>query len=80
MRAAIRLGHEHAHVLAEQLIGPVAEDAARGVVDGLHPAAMVDDDDGIDRGFHERLSFMGKHGRSMAARVGSGEYAIPLTS
>ena len=28
VRAAIRLGHEHADVLAEQLVGAIAEDAA----------------------------------------------------
>ena len=73
-------GHEHAQVLAEQLIGSVAEDAARGVVEGLHPATMVDDDDGVDRGSHERLSFMRKHCPQYGGARQAREYAISLTS
>ena len=29
--------------------------------DGRHPAAMVDDDDGIDGRLHERQGISGKH-------------------
>ena len=55
VRAALRFGHEHADVVAQQLVNAIAEDAGGGVVHGQYPAAVIDDHDGIHRRLHERL-------------------------
>jgi hypothetical protein len=46
---AIRRGHQHADILANELVGGIAEDALRGGVDRLDDPALVDRDDAVDR-------------------------------
>ena len=48
-------GHEHANVLADHLVRPVAEEALAGGVVFLHPAQGVDDDHPVDRRLDQGL-------------------------
>src|SRR5690606_4022846 len=45
---AVRLRHQHAHVLPDELVGLVAEDRGGGRVRGLDAATLVDRDDAVD--------------------------------
>ena len=71
VRTAIRFGHELADVRAEQFVGRVSEDAAGGIVDCQHVAAVIDHHDRIHRRLHECLGFPGKHGPSMELPAGA---------
>jgi hypothetical protein len=51
---AIRFGHQHRDVAADDLGRPVAEDALRRGAELLDVPAMVDDDDGVHRGIEQR--------------------------
>ena len=48
-------GHQHVHVPADHLGGRVPEDPLRREAELLDPAAVVDDDDCIDRRIQQRL-------------------------
>lgn len=49
MRFAIGRGHEQTDVLADHLIGGIAENRFRRVIEGLNDAIGSDGDDGIRR-------------------------------
>jgi hypothetical protein len=48
------LRHQHGDVAADHFVGAVAEDALRGTAELLDDAAVVDDDDGVDRRVEQR--------------------------
>src|SRR5687768_15374226 len=51
--APVRLRHQHADVLAENLLGSIPKHSLGGVVEQLNQAAVVDYDDAIDCRFED---------------------------
>ena len=75
MHLAVRRGHQHAHVGADHFGGRVAEQAFRGRIDRLDDAALVDGDDGVQRGFQN-----GPMPRLVVAQLGLGPLAVTVMS
>ena len=60
---AMRLAHEHPHVVADDVGGGVAEHALGGSIEREDLPALVDHDDRIDRRVEQGPKFCGDHGR-----------------
>jgi len=67
--------HEQGDVLADQLLGRIAEHPLGGGVDQLDDAPLVDADDGIDRGFQESAQ-PGVAGRQRVLDLLAGAVAV----
>ena len=67
MLRLVGLRHEHLHILADQLRRVVAKQAFGRRVDALDQPAVVDGDDGGDRGFQNapQLGSLGFGGRRL---------------